>query len=174
MISSYPEQDESFINKGAESELATVIEVITNIRNIRAQLKIPLREKLDTMITGAGSQKLTSDHGQSIERLANITLLSNKTKPRSPSSDSVQFIAGHMKLAVNIGQSTDIVTERNNLANQANELRCILGKVSSKLSDSTFLTKAPQEIIEREKRKLHDLSGKVKHLEDILEQLSAS
>ena len=172
MISSYPEYIQSLTNKTAELELATVIDVITNIRNLRAQLKIPIGEKLDTAISGSGSQQLTAAHGDSIMHLANINLLSAKTQ--STKSNSVQFIAGNLKLAVNVGHSIDLVVEKNNLANQANDLRSILSKTSSKLSDSTFLAKAPQEIIEREKSKLRDLSEKVKHLEDILDQLTDS
>ena len=172
MISSYPEHIQSLTNKTAEMELATVIDVITNIRNLRAQLKIPTGEKLDTAISGSGSQELTAAHVDSIGHLANINLLPAKTQ--SSKSNSVQFIASNLKLAVNVGHSIDLAAERKNLANQANDLRSILSKTSSKLSDSTFLTKAPQEIIEREQNKLRDLSEKVRHLEDILDQLTDS
>ena len=172
MISSYPEYTQALTNKTAESEIATVVDVITNIRNLRAQLKIPIGEILDTAISGSGSKELTATHGESIRQLANINLLSTKTQ--SSKSNSVQFIAGNFKLAINVGQSIDLAVERNNLANQANELRSILSKTSNKLSDRTFLTKAPQEIIEREQSKLCDLSEKVKHLEDIIDQLSDS
>ena len=172
MISSYPEYTQALTNKTAESEIATVVDVITNIRNLRAQLKIPIGEILDTTISGSGSEELTTAHGESIRQLANINLLSTKTQ--SSKSNSVQFIAGNFKLAINVGQSIDLAVERNNLANQANELRSILSKTSNKLSDRTFLTKAPQEIIEREQSKLCDLSEKVKHLEDIIDQLSDS
>ena len=172
MISSYPEYTQALTNKTAESEIATVVDVITNSRNLRAQLKIPIGEILDTTISGSGSEELTTAHGESIRQLANINLLSTKTQ--SSKSNSVQFIAGNFKLAINVGQSIDLAVERNNLANQANELRSILSKTSNKLSDRTFLTKAPQEIIEREQSKLCDLSEKVKHLEDIIDQLSDS
>ena len=171
MISKYPEFDKAMINNNAEKELHLVIDIITNIRSIRTQLKIPHSHSLEMLIKGSGSRKVTRNHRKSIEQLANVVLLNVPSKHRLPNVNLVQFVVGKLILAINVGLSVDLASERKNLTQQVDELRSILAKVSNKLSDQAFLTKAPEEVLNREQSKLDDLTEKVKHLENIISQL---
>jgi len=73
---------------------------------------------------------------------------------------------------VPLGKVIDIDKEKERLTRNLNQIKKELERSERKLSSSQFLQKAPLEVVEKEKEKREELSGKIKKLEKILEELS--
>src|SRR5207302_1708297 len=72
-LARYPQADQRWLNNEAEEQMATLQELIVNIRNLRAEMKVEPRVKVPARVfAGPGTRKLIEQNLGMIERLANV------------------------------------------------------------------------------------------------------
>ena len=71
MLADFPKGDAKLIDEKAESEMQTIIELISKIRNIRAEMRIKTSEKLDVHVAAdSATQKIFAENEPQILKLA--------------------------------------------------------------------------------------------------------
>ena len=74
MLADFPQGDENLIDERAESEMQAVIELITKVRNIRAEMNIKPSDKPAIHISAdAEMQKIFSQNEAQILKLARVS-----------------------------------------------------------------------------------------------------
>ena len=68
----------------------------------------------------------------------------------------------------------DVLTAKNRLAKEADDLRGEVGKIDKKLGNEQFLAKAPPEVVDTQKERRAELSEKLARVEAALERLGAT
>ena len=134
--------------------------LVSAIRNIRKEKNLPARERLQLFVN-----KKSIDGEQSFQnlvmRLANISAIQQTdSKP----GDSLSFMIGTSEYYLVIGDKIDIEAELARLKADLKYNRGFLDSVMKKLNNASFVSNAPDKVVEREKRKKSDTERKIKSL----------
>jgi valyl-tRNA synthetase len=153
--------DEQLINKVSATK-----EVVTNIRAIRTQKNISPPTPLHLQIVGDAPVKGM----ESI--LAKMAELTSIDYVATADSTAASFRVGTTEYAVPLGSLIDKDAEIAKLQEELTYLEGFLKKVEAKLSNPSFVGKAPEKIIEAEKKKQSDANEKIAMLKENIKKLS--
>ncbi|MGV3575571.1 MAG: valine--tRNA ligase [Devosia sp.] len=134
----------------ADAELAWLVDVISNVRSVRAEMNVPASAKLQLVVTGAGEQTLARlVAGTSlISRLARLEEISPQNQVPG---ESAQFVVGDATYALPLAGVIDIAVEKARLEKEVGKLDGEITGIDKKLGNEQFVSKAPEEVIEEQK-----------------------
>jgi len=170
MIQSFPQFDESLVDDNAQNDLEWVKQFIVAIRNIRGEMDIAPSKPLPVLlknINDADKRRL-SDNEQflmSLAKLESIQVLAEGEE--GPASASA--VIGDMSVLIPMAGLIDKEAEIARLTKAIEKLEKDVQKVSGKLANENFVSKAPAAVIDKEKAKLADAQST---LEKMIEQRS--
>ena len=165
--SQFPKYDSSLINEKAEQEIEFVQHVITAIRNIRGEMNISPAKPIKVYLK---SDQLTEEQQRYIKSLVRVEELyveANIAKPKASASAVVKGCEVYIPLEGLI----DIEVERQRIEKEITRITGSLEGVKKKLSNESFVAKAPANIIENEKTKMQDWESALVKLKVILDDL---
>lgn len=155
----------------ADAELAWLIDVISNVRSVRAEMNVPAGAKLQMVVTGAGGQTLSRlVAGTSlISRLARLDEISPKN---DVPGESAQFVVGDSTFALPLAGVIDIAVEKARLEKEVAKLDGEVAQIDKKLGNEQFVAKAPEEVIEEQKQRRETAVERRTKILDALTRLS--
>ena len=176
MIAPYPFANDKAFAPKAERVMDSVIEVIRSIRNVRAQYKVKPSKWIEARVyTGELLSSLIAEKSM-IETLAKVrplTILGRQE--REPTKDkALVLVLKEAEVVVPLAGMMDRRAEEQRLVREREEIKGRIAQLKARLRDNAFLSKAPSQVIEREKQKLALLEDKLKRLHQELSQLSSS
>lgn len=171
IIHPYPKPDRYPLDPEAEEEAGALIEATKAIRNMRAEVNIPTGRKAPAIIA-SGEPSLWEKMLPYIQRLAwaePLTLVD---------SESVKDVQKAL-LSVTRGATVylplqgviDIEKETERLEKAMEDLAKDIERTRSRLSQEDFLSRAPQEIVEAQRKRFEDASAKLETLKARVEML---
>jgi valyl-tRNA synthetase len=175
VIAPYPIADDKAIAPEAERVMDSVTEIIRSIRNVRAQYKV----KPDKWIE---AQVYTDELLSSLSTQANIIEILAKVRPlkmlgrqeREPDKDKVLvLVLREAEVVLPLAGMMDRLAEEQRLLKEGEETKARIAQLDARLRDNAFLSKAPSQVIDKEKQKLTMLEDKLKRLHRELSQLSS-
>ncbi|OAU97204.1 Valyl-tRNA synthetase [Moraxella catarrhalis] len=166
MLSSYPECDDSKINEQAESDMAWLQSLIGAVRNIRGEMKLGNAVRLPVLIQGASDEQKASlaridNQFKTLAKVDSLTIV--KTGEEVPLSSS--GMVGQMKVLVPMKGLIDPTAELNRLNKVREKLQTQADAINKKLSNESFVAKAPAQVVQAEKAKLVELNGQLAEVE---------
>jgi valyl-tRNA synthetase len=172
MVSQWPHMQRQFIDKKIENKMQTIISCISAIRNIRSVWQIAPDRNIEAKISVANLalQKLLRDNDSYIKTLAKVELLEIGQRIRRPKSSAVAVV-GNIEVFILLEGIIDVQKESQRLGRKLKGLENILQHTNNRLKNKQFLSKAPKEIINREKEKKEQLKDSIKKLKDNLKSL---
>lgn len=136
-----------------------VKEIIGGIRTIRLRKNIPAKETLQLEIVGEHMEAFNPV----ITKLCNISSIANVNEK---SAGAVSFLVRTTEYAVPLGNMINVEEELARLAEELAYQQGFLASVLKKLSNESFVSKAPAQVIEMERKKQADAESKIKSLEE--------
>jgi valyl-tRNA synthetase len=166
MLQSYPAADESLIDAGAVAEVNWVMSFILGVRRIRGEMNIAPGKPLPVLLQNgseADRDYLSNNtvYLQKLGRLESITWLNSD----DATPESAIALIGEMKILIPMAGLIDKAAELARLEKEIQKINNDLPRVEGKLSNPTFIDKAPAEVIAKEKAKLADLRSTLNNLE---------
>ena len=166
MLQPYPVADEAQIDSNAIAETNWVMNFILGVRRIRGEMNIAPGKPLPVLLqngSDADQQSLANNriYLQKLGRLESITWLNADDS----TPESAIALVGDMKILIPMAGLIDKEAELARLEREIQKIKNDLPRVEGKLSNPTFVDKAPQEVIEKEKAKLADLRSMLNNLE---------
>ena len=147
------------------AQFEAVKEVIGGIRTIRLQKNIAQKEALALEITGASP--VATFHAV-ISKLCNLSAISNV---ESKSEGAAAFMVGTTEYAVPLGNLINVEEELKKLEADLKYQEGFLQSVLKKLSNEKFVSKAPANVIEMERKKQADAETKIAALKESIAAL---
>jgi len=166
MLQPYPVADETRIDINAVTEINWVMNFILGVRRIRGEMNIAPGKPLPVLLqngSAADQSYLTNNtvYLQKLGRLESIMWLnSDDTTP-----ESAIALVGEMKILIPMAGLIDKDAELTRLEKEIQKIKNDLPRVEGKLSNPTFIDKAPANVIDKEKAKLADLRSTLNNLE---------
>ena len=168
MVAPYPEIDNTLIDEEVEAEIETVIEITHAIRNVRAQYKVEPQRWIQAIIHGdAGANQTLLPYSEAIKTMARANPVSFMEGEPKVETDENTLVLPLIKATVVIPMSSmvDINAEKQRLQKEIDFVQKEVSRLSIRLRDEVFLTKAPPAVIEKEKQKLYTLNDRLEKLE---------
>ncbi len=171
MVAAFPEVEKSLADRQAEEQMAVVMDVTTAVRNIRGEMNIAPATKVDAVAYGPDNLVgLLVAHGDYIKDLARLSTLEVKrdgARPRMAAS----AVVGELEVFVPLEGVLDFREESNRLRKEISKLEPELSRSEKKLANDEFLTRAPADIVAKERDKVERLGSKLAKLQTRLERL---
>ena len=141
------------VNLEAINDIDWAIDLISAIRSLRAEMNLPASAKLNITLSGAGedSRQHAAAFNTIICSLARLESLSCQNVEVTP--DMVQSVFKECTMLLPLKGVIDFAAERDRLKKELETLNKNLEGYARKLSNSNFVEKAPQAVVEEEKRR---------------------
>ncbi len=149
----WPEPIPELVDDRAEASFRQVQGVVTAIRSIRAEYGVKPGAKIRAHAEPASTdaREAFEEERATIERLARLDQLSFTTPQDTIGAHAV--LPDGSAVFVPLGDAIDIRAECARLANEMARLEKQLTAVSAKLGNEQFTSRAPSEVVERERQK---------------------
>ena len=139
-------------------------EIVGGVRTIRLQKNIPNKEALELQVLGEHN-----DHFNSV--IAKMCNLSSIIRTEEKAAGSASFLVRTTEYAVPLGNMINVEEELAKLQDELKYQQGFLASVMKKLSNESFVSKAPAKVIEMERKKQADAESKIKSIEESIAAL---
>ena len=172
MIQQYPVADESLINRDIENSFEYIKEVISSLRNIKAEMGISPAKEVKVVIKTSDEMELKTleDNYIFITKLAKIEELKYGKDMTKPEQSGFR-VARNSEVYMILTGLLNAEVEIKKIQEQIEKVQKDLDKVNAKLSDERFTSKAPAHILERERRIQKEYQDKMDKLTENLKNL---
>lgn len=171
-VSSYPSLQGDDIYEEAYREVEFVKEVVVSIRNLRAVVGLHPTEKVRVFLRPENEAILerVRRNGETIIKLAGASSLEFSKNGR-PEKSVAQVIDG-IEVFLPVEGLVNVDKEIERIMREIEKVKRDIDASETKLSNSNFLDRAPEDVVEKEREKFEELSLKKKKMEDVLSKLS--
>ena len=155
MIMSYPSSDASLIDAAADRDIEWLKFFISGIRNIRTELNIGPNKPLQVLLRNCSADdetRLTANSTflKSLAKLESIEVLAADAQAPLATTQLVDAMEVLVPIAGLIDKDKEIARLNKEIARLDKEV----ARFEGKLSNETFISKAPAELVEKERVKL--------------------
>ncbi|RVU82013.1 valine--tRNA ligase [Leucothrix sargassi] len=178
MTAAFPTADDSLISLQTEHDMTWLQALIGAIRNIRGEMKLGNAVRLPVLLDNISDEETArlsriENQFKSLAKVDTLTIVnagdgSDKELPLSSSS-----MVGQLKVLVPMKGLIDPTAELNRLAKAQEKLTKQAESLRSKLSNESFVSKAPANVVESEKAKLAEMDNQLAEMNKQIEQLKA-
>src|SRR6266568_5323518 len=169
MLAPYPKSHPEKIDEGVEAEVARMKDRINAVRNLRGEMGLSPSQRVPLFVSGNGDpQELQATVAPtvSLARLSDMKIV-----PKLPDTNAPVAIAGDWHLMLHV--EVDLAAERARLQREISRLEGEIAKANAKLSNPSFVGRAPSAVVAQEKERLANFSATLGKLKPQLDKLKA-
>ena len=174
MFAPYPTYSDALSFPEAAANMERVMEVISGIRNIRGEMEVPPSKQIAAILSCGSEESLQlMKHNEgSIISLARISDLAIGQGVEKPEDASIQ-VAGDVQIYVPLKGLVDVEEEEKRLQKEIGKIEKEIEMFSKKLSNPSFVDRAPADVVAKEREKLAEVTSKKQILEESLQKIGA-
>ncbi len=146
-------------------------EIITSIRNLRAEARIEPALKIEAVVYGGNKTKLIEENQAIIKNLARLKDLKISSQGEKPSPALAKFVE-KVEIYLPTKDFLDPKKESERLQKEIGNLENYLKTLNKKLGNDSFMENAPAEVVKNEKEKKKTTEEKLVKLEKQLGEVS--
>jgi valyl-tRNA synthetase len=170
-LTAYPRCDPAQVDAVAETGMAIVQDLITAVRNLRAELKVESpKEKLAIEVFADPEvRSLIEQNRGAVERLASvegITFVESSLAKAAGARSTARF-----DIRVIYERKIDAAAERDRLNKELTKLTQELARATGQLNNEAFLSKAPGHVVEGLKKRKSEVEMLVQKTNEALTEL---
>ncbi|MBS0533427.1 MAG: valine--tRNA ligase [Proteobacteria bacterium] len=162
---------EGLTDDKAEAEIGWVIDLITAIRSIRAEMNINVNIPLVLSGVSAETQARAERWAEFIKRLARVSEMSAAA---TPPQGSAQLVVRGDLVALPLIGVIDIAAERARLAKEMKKAEDDIDRVEKKLGNPKFVERAEPEVVEEERAKREEALARKTKIAEAIERLKGA
>jgi valyl-tRNA synthetase len=161
---------EDFSDPAAEAEIGWVVDLVTAIRSLRAEMNIAPATLTPLVLAtaSAGTKDRAQRWSDVVKRMARLSEIS--FADRAPEG-AVQLLVRGEVAALPLKGVIDLSAEKTRLDKEVAKADADIKRVDAKLSNEKFVANAPEEIVEEEKEKREAALERKTKLLEALERL---
>jgi valyl-tRNA synthetase len=171
-LAAYPHANEKQFDLKAETEMAILRDLIVNVRNVRAELKVEpkVRVPIEVFAHEPGIRSMIGQNRGAVERLANVEKITfaDRSLAERPGARSTARFDVHVIYEKKI----DIAVERGRLRKELEKLEKEFANNQRQLNNEQFLSKAPAKVVEGLRSRAQEVTGLLEKLKRQLDELN--
>jgi valyl-tRNA synthetase len=156
-LAPYPQANDQQFDLDAETEMAILQDLIVNVRNVRAELKVEPKVKvpIEVFAQEPRIRAMVEQNRSAVERLAHvekITFVNGSLAKRAGARSTARF-----DVHVVYERKIDFTAERERLTKELDKIEKEFANNQRQLGNEQFLAKAPEKVVEGLRRRAHEL-----------------
>jgi valyl-tRNA synthetase len=155
----------------AEAEIGWVIDLVTAIRSVRAEMNIATAIPVVLVDVSAATAARAGRWADVIRRLARLSDIS--LVERAPQG-AVQLIVRGEVAALPLQGVIDIATEKTRLEKELARVQSDIARIDGKLANADFVARAPEDVVDGEREKRDDAEIRRLKINEALERLKGA
>ena len=170
MTTAWPQLPLSYVDNEAEEEIGWLVDLVTEIRSIRAEMNVPPSARAPLTVSGANAATLErlTRHRDLILTLAR---LSDVREAEEAGAGTVPFVIGEATGALGIAGFIDLAAEKGRLSKEIAGHASDIDRTAKKLANADFVARAPEEVVEENRERLAEAEAAKAKLEAALARL---
>lgn len=172
MAASWPQSLALHADKKLEKQFASLLALVTHIRNLRAELELKPEHKAVVSIyphtkTQGALLKETTPLMLNLARLEAVHILTENLRP----AGTVSSVVDDFDVYLHFSGLFDAVKEQARIKERLSLIHKNLAGKRARMANKEFLKKAPEEVIEKEKAGIEDLENSIRRLQKLHDEL---
>ncbi len=152
VVAPWPDADAAAIDDAAEAQMATLMAVVRAVRSMRADLDLPAGAPIAPTLQADGAARtLLESHNEyllTLTRSSKITVTGGGPQP----SGTLGTVADGVGVALAMAEA-ERARARKRLEGELRAVRSAIERTSQKLGDTSFVARAPDEVVVEERRR---------------------
>ncbi|MFB4202462.1 Valine--tRNA ligase [wastewater metagenome] len=167
----YPAPETAREDSEAEAEIAWVQQVILGVRRIRGEMNISPNRALPVLLVNASEtdRARVARHRDYLAALARLESVDFVARDDAP--ESAIALIGEMELLVPMAGLIDKAAELARLDKERGRLAKDHERVSAKLANENFVSRAPESVVQKERDRLAELESALARLNEQYERV---
>lgn len=172
ITTAWPQDLAEAADESAVAEMDWVVRLISEIRSIRSEMNVPAGAKIALLLKdmSAETRARLERHRDVILRLARLE--SAEAADEIPAG-AVQGVIDEAIILLPIADVVDLSQERQRLEKDLGKLDGEISKLDKKLSNESFVARAPAEVVEENRERLAEEKARRDKLAAALERIAA-
>ncbi len=159
MLQSYPKADPEKQDQAAAESIALLQEMVNAARRLRSEMNLSPAARVPLVAAGdAATLKALTPYIKSLAKLSEVEITEDL-----PSDEAAVAIVGSYRVMLKV--EIDVAAEIARLDKEIERLASEIAKTKAKLSNESFVAKAPAAVVEQEKKRLNDFSATLAQLQ---------
>ena len=171
MIQGYPCLVPDWIDDETEKRMASLMNVIRAIRNLRTEMNCPPGKEVKVIVCGSETDLAFLREQQPYLRVLGRVGSTEYRGPGDPPKGAATAVAGALEIYLPLDDLVNLEEERARLSKEVGKIEGELARVEKKLSNGDFIAKAKPEVIQKEKAKAVEFEEKIRTLRSSLEKI---
>ena len=157
ICSSWP--DFKIINKFSKNQnnINDLIEIISNIRSTKAELKITPKLYCDIFFD-AKSEKLKKLVNKNINLIKQVGRVNNVLTTKIRDKNSIDILVLKEKLSLNFNEDVNLGSQKERILQKIETINKQITSLNNKLKNKAYVTNAPKEIVQKDKNLVKELT----------------
>ena len=168
----WPVLPDAWLDAEAEAEIGWIVDLVTEVRQVRAEMNIPPSARAPLSIVGANAEtsKRLNRHRDLIVTLAR---LESVREADAPPKGAAPFVIGEATCALSIAGFIDLASEKARLTKEIATLEGDADRVRKKLDNADFIARAPEAVVEENRERLSEAETAQAKLKAALHRLES-
>ncbi len=168
----WPALSQTLIDAEAEEEIGWLVSLVTEVRQVRAEMNVPPSARAPLTLVGAGPatrQRLVRHR----ELIVSLGRLESVREAEAAPKGAAPFVIGEATAALSIAEFIDLAAEKARLAKEIGTLQSDAERTRKKLDNPDFIARAPEEVVEENRERLIEAETAQAKLRAALQRLEA-
>jgi valyl-tRNA synthetase len=179
MISEWPTVDEKFRFETSKNEMTCLQETIRAIRSLRADAGLAPQQQVNNVYIGTDNKEYAHVLASNMSQIVTLCKVKDVEfiKPETNKEKTVgclSLVTGFAEIYLYVGDILDIDSEIKRLEKDLDALAKNLKVNLAKLSNESFISRAPAEIVEQEKHRSEEAQLQITRIKKNIESLRRS
>jgi len=171
-LTAWPDH-KSLDDEKAEAEIGWLVDLVTAIRSVRAEMNVPPAALIPLVLAG-GSAQTKARAERWADFLKRLARLSDIAFADSAPAGAVQLVVRGEVAALPLKGVIDLAAEKARLEKEIAKADADIARVDAKLANEKFVANAPEEIVEEEKLKREEAQARRAKIVEALERLKGA
>jgi valyl-tRNA synthetase len=158
---------------GAEAEIGWIIDLVTAIRSVRAEMNLTMATELPLVMVGV-SAETDARAGRWADTIKRLARLSNMTVSAAPPQGAVQIVVRGEVIALPLKGVIDFSAEQARLEKELARAVADIARVDAKLANTNFVRNAPEDVVEGEREKREEAEARRRKFVEAIERLKSA
>jgi valyl-tRNA synthetase len=143
----------------ADAEIGWVVSLVSEVRSVRSEMNVPGGAKVPLVLVGASAttKARAGRHDETLKRLARLDAI---TFADQAPKGAAQIIVGDTTAAIPLAGVIDMSAEAKRLAKEIDKTVSEIKKVTDRLGNPQFMSKAPEDVIDELRERQADFEAR--------------
>ena len=171
-LASWPKH-EALDDVEAEAEIGWVVDLVTAIRSVRAEMNITPATAIPLVLATA-SAAMQARAARWAEMMRRLARLSDISFAQRPPQGAVQLIVRGEVAALPLTGVIDFAAEKARLEKEMARVSSDIARIDAKLANADFVARAPEDVVEGEREKREEAEARRAKIDEALARLKGA